>query len=212
MGRVVIQPAKMCGPHHCPRKWQETESGQVPTHDRRRTNPGSTVGRALLIPGVQAWGRPKVRPDTSNQRLPGRLQDHLQIGPTDWQKLDAIKRFARPRLTYLLHNMEPPISWATSIDRETRSLAKKHLKLPRRTVTPFLYSSTRAGGLGLPNIEDEIHFPRPTRSSLHRGTTSYRTSPTQPSPRRRRSAPGTKSLPSTSSTTLPTQEKGKEET
>ena len=79
---------------------------------------------------------------------------------TDWQKLDAIKRFARPRLTYLLQNMEPSISWATSIDRETRSLAKKHLKLPRRTVTPFLYSSTRAGGLGLPNIEDEIHFFR----------------------------------------------------
>ncbi|KAL5509970.1 hypothetical protein EMCRGX_G005425 [Ephydatia muelleri] len=53
--------------------------------------------------------------------------------------------------------MEPNISWARSIDCELKSLAKKFFKLPKRTATPFFYSQTRAGGLALPNIEDEIH-------------------------------------------------------
>lgn len=80
----------------------------------------------------------------------------------DWQKLDAMHRFARPQLVYTLQNMDPPISWAKSIDQATKSLCKMHLKLPRRTTTPFLYSLTRAGGLGLPNIEDELHIFRTT--------------------------------------------------
>ena len=79
---------------------------------------------------------------------------------TDWQKLDAVQRFAKPRLIYLLQNMEPSISWARAIDRTTKSLVKQHFKLPRRTVSSFLYSPTKAGGLGLPNIEDEIHLFR----------------------------------------------------
>ena len=80
----------------------------------------------------------------------------------DWQKLDAMHRFARPQLIYTLQNMDPPISWAKSIDQATKSLCKMHLKLPRRSTTPFLYSPTRAGGLGLPNIEDELHITRTT--------------------------------------------------
>ena len=79
---------------------------------------------------------------------------------TDWQKLDAVQRFAKPRLIYLLQNMEPSISWARAIDMTTKSLVKKHFKLPGRTVSSFLYSPTKVGGLGLPNIEDEIHLFR----------------------------------------------------
>ena len=79
---------------------------------------------------------------------------------TDWQKLDAIKRFARPRLTYLLQNLEPKIGWARDIDKATKSLAKQHLKLPHRTTSNFLFTPTRFGGLSLPNIEDEIHIFR----------------------------------------------------
>ena len=56
--------------------------------------------------------------------------------------------------------MEPSISWARAIDRTTKSLVKQHFKLPRRTVSSFLYSPTKAGGLGLPNIEDKIHLFR----------------------------------------------------
>ena len=56
--------------------------------------------------------------------------------------------------------MDPKLNWAKAIDRKMRSLTKINLKLPRRTVTLFLYAQTKAGGLGLPNIEDEIHLFR----------------------------------------------------
>lgn len=73
----------------------------------------------------------------------------------DWQKLDAIKRFARSRLTYLLQNMEPSISWAMSIDRETRSLAKK-----QGTPPPKSYHHLRGCHTGLEQTE-VYHKPPP---------------------------------------------------
>ena len=84
----------------------------------------------------------------------------LESELTDWQKIDAIKRFARPRMTYLLQNMEPTISWARSIDQELKSLAKMCFKLPNRATTSYFYAQTKAGGLALPRIEDEIHLFR----------------------------------------------------
>ena len=70
---------------------------------------------------------------------------------TDWQKLDAIHRFAKPRLVYSMQNQLPSLGWARSLDVKVRSL-------PRRTTDAFLYSPWRAGGLGLPRIEDEVHI------------------------------------------------------
>ena len=98
-----------------------------------------------------------------NQAKEGYLKDCDAIfrsDLTDWQKLDAMHRFASPRLTYILQNMDPPLNWAKSIDETTRKICKPHLKLPRRTTSSFLYAPTKAGGLGLPNIEDELHVFR----------------------------------------------------
>eukprot|EP00731_Ephydatia_muelleri_P013732 Em0007g1042a len=77
---------------------------------------------------------------------------------TDWQKLDAIHRFAKPRLVYSLQNQLPPLGWAKSLDKKVKSLMKANLKLPKRTTDAFLFSPPRAGGLGLPRIEDEVHI------------------------------------------------------
>ena len=84
----------------------------------------------------------------------------LRSDLADWQKLDALHRFARPRLIYLFQNMELSVGWARDIDVAARSFYKLHLKLPRRTTSNFLYASTKAGGLGLPNIEDELYIFR----------------------------------------------------
>lgn len=84
----------------------------------------------------------------------------LRSDLTDWQKLDAIHRFAKPRLVYLLQNTSPTIGWARNIDKTIRALAKTCLKLPGHTVSAFLYTDTTSGGLGLPNIEDELHIFR----------------------------------------------------
>ena len=61
----------------------------------------------------------------------------------DCQKLDAIHRFAKPRLVYLLQNTSPSIGWAKDIDKTTRALAKSCLKLPRCTVSSFLWGDFR---------------------------------------------------------------------
>ena len=77
---------------------------------------------------------------------------------TNWQKLDTIHRFAKPRLVYALQNQLPPIQWGKALDKKVRALLKSRLKLPKRTNDGFLYAPPRAGGLGLPQIEDEIHI------------------------------------------------------
>ncbi|KAL5509829.1 hypothetical protein EMCRGX_G005265 [Ephydatia muelleri] len=77
---------------------------------------------------------------------------------TDWQKIDAIHRFAKPRLVYALQNQLPSIGWARALDKKLKALVKSALKLPRRTTDVFLFAPWRAGGLGLPRLEDEIHI------------------------------------------------------
>eukprot|EP00731_Ephydatia_muelleri_P013812 Em0007g1122a len=77
---------------------------------------------------------------------------------SDWQKLDALHRFAKPRLVYPLQNLTPPIRWATNLDKAVRKVVKQCLKLPRRTITSFLYSPTRRGGLGIPNVVDDLNI------------------------------------------------------
>ena len=77
---------------------------------------------------------------------------------TDWQKLDAIHRFAKPRLVYALQNQLPTMGWARAIDKKVKALVKMSMKLPRRTIDAFLFTPWRSGGLGLPRIADEVHI------------------------------------------------------
>ena len=44
-----------------------------------------------------------------------------------------------------------------TLDKKVMALVKANLKLPR-TNDAFLFSPPRAGGLGLPKIEDEVHI------------------------------------------------------
>ena len=69
--------------------------------------------------------------------------------------MDAIHRFAKPCLMYSLQNELPTLGWAKALDKRVKALVKANMKLPRRT---FLFSPTRAGGMGLPRIEDEVHI------------------------------------------------------
>ena len=77
---------------------------------------------------------------------------------TDWQKLDAVHRFAEPRLVYSLQNQLPPLGWARTLDKKMRAMVKASMKLPWRKTDTFFYSPAQAGGLGLPKIEDEVHI------------------------------------------------------
>ena len=91
--------------------------------------------------------------------LPGRINCYLPITIlTDWQKIDAIKRFTKPQLHYKLWTLLPSRSWAKDVDRSLRTALKKGLRLPGRTISDFefLYCYQDDGGLGVPSIEDEM--------------------------------------------------------
>ena len=75
---------------------------------------------------------------------------------TDWQKLDAMKRFIRPKLEYILRTMLRNRTWGKHLDDAVRGMAKKAFRLPRRTITSFFYVPWKYGGLGLPNVENDI--------------------------------------------------------
>ena len=75
---------------------------------------------------------------------------------TDWQKLDAMRRFVRPKLEYILRTMLPNRSWAKNLDDAVRGMVKKAFRLPRRTITSFFYVPWKHGGLGLPNVENDL--------------------------------------------------------
>ena len=86
---------------------------------------------------------------------------------TDWQKLDAIHRFVKPKLDYTLRTMLPNKGWAKELDGQVRAMAKKAFRLPRRTATPYFYVNWRAGELGLPNIEDEMDISWASQAFKH---------------------------------------------
>ena len=75
-----------------------------------------------------------------------------------WQKLDAIHWFAKWCIVYTLQNQLHARGWAKSLDKRGRALVKANMKLPRRTTDAFLYSPWRAGGQGVPRVEDEVHI------------------------------------------------------
>ena len=86
---------------------------------------------------------------------------------TDWQKLDAIHCFVKPKLDYTLRAMLPNNRWAKDLDGQVRAMAKKAFRLPRRTATPYFYVNWHAGGLGLPNIEDEMDIAWASQAFKH---------------------------------------------
>ena len=89
--------------------------------------------------------------------LPGRINCYLPITIlTDWQKIDAIKRFTKPQLHYKLRTLLPSRSWAKDVDRSLRTAPKKGLRFPGHTISDFLYCYQDDGGLGVPSIEDEM--------------------------------------------------------
>ena len=82
---------------------------------------------------------------------------------TNWQKLDAMRRFVRPKLEYILRMMLPNRSWAKGLDDAVRKMAKKAFRLPQRTITSFVYVLWKHGGLGLPNVENDLMSGGPHR-------------------------------------------------
>ena len=106
--------------------------------------------------GCEMGRDPRAETKTAGDKYRKEAEKILASQLTDWQKLDAIRRFIRPKLEYILRTMLPNRSWAKNLDDAVRGMAKKAFRLPRRTITTFFYVPWRYGGLGLPNVESDL--------------------------------------------------------
>ena len=82
----------------------------------------------------------------------------------EWQKIDAIRTFILPRVSHLLESSLVPITWATKLDATIRRVAKKALRLPKRTICAFIHVPSNQGGLGIPSALDMLHIARVSRT------------------------------------------------
>lgn len=57
--------------------------------------------------------------------------------PTNWQRLDAMKRFVQPKVEYVMRTMLSNHTWIKGLDDVVRGMVKKAFSLPRRTVISF---------------------------------------------------------------------------
>ena len=89
--------------------------------------------------GCKVGGDYKAEAIAQGKEYVGCCKAILESGLADWQKLDAIHRFAKSGLTYILQNTLPNRVWAQRIDKEVRNMAKHAFKLPKRTISAFFH-------------------------------------------------------------------------
>ena len=75
-----------------------------------------------------------------------------------WQKLDAIRTFLQPCLTYALR--ASPVTQASlkELHNTLTATLRKIMNLPRRATNSYLFSSKQSGGLTMQNPYDERHI------------------------------------------------------
>lgn len=82
------------------------------------------------------------------------------------QKIDILKTYTIPRLTYLADHSELKAGFLEALDLKIRSTVKEWLHLPACTCDAILYSSTKDGGLGITKLAGLI--PSVQARRLHR--------------------------------------------
>jgi hypothetical protein len=73
-----------------------------------------------------------------------------------WQKLDAIRTFVQPCLTFALRAGEPQKASLTKYRRKLIEVVRSICHLPLRATTHIIFASTKAGGLGFQDPYDEV--------------------------------------------------------
>jgi len=106
--------------------------------------------------GCELGSEPKAALEEAKHKFLEESTAILQSLLTDWQKVDAIRRFTKPQPDNKLRTLLPSRSWAKEVDRSLRSALKKGLRLPNRTISDFLYCHQDDRGLCVPSIEDEM--------------------------------------------------------
>ena len=77
-----------------------------------------------------------------------------------WQKLDAIRTFLQPRLSYILRAGEVKIKTLQNYRKKLISTLKKICHLPIRATNHYFFANQSAGGLGLQDPIAEVHVQK----------------------------------------------------
>ena len=99
---------------------------------------------------------PRAETNEAREKYQKAAEKILGSQLTDWQKLDALKRFVWPKMEHILRMMLPNCTWAKGLGDAVRGMAKKAFWLSRRTFTSFFYVPWKHGGLGLLNVESDL--------------------------------------------------------
>jgi hypothetical protein len=73
-----------------------------------------------------------------------------------WQKLDAIKTFVQPCLTYALRAGEPKKAPLTNYRKKLVEVVRSICNLPTRATSHIIFASSKAGGLGFQDPVTEV--------------------------------------------------------
>ena len=75
-----------------------------------------------------------------------------------WQKLDAIRTFVQPCLTYALRSTDPTTKSLEAYRAQLIRTVHAICSLPTRATTHYIFAAKRAGGLGLTDPLTENHL------------------------------------------------------
>ena len=77
-----------------------------------------------------------------------------------WQKLDAVRTFLQPRLSYILRAGEVKIKTLQNYRKKLISTLKRLCHLPIRATNHYFFASQSAGGLGLQDPIADVHVQK----------------------------------------------------
>ena len=104
--------------------------------------------------GCEMGWDPRAETKAAREKYQRAAEKILGSQLTDRQKLDAMRRYVRLKVGYILRTML--CTWAKGLDDAIRGMAKKAFRLSRGTITSFFYVPWKLGGLGLTNVESDL--------------------------------------------------------
>jgi hypothetical protein len=98
--------------------------------------------------------------NTITERLIKDLEKICDSLLTPWQKLDAIRTFIQPCLTYALHACQVTRLSLQNYCRKLVDVLRSICNLPKRSTVAYFFADKSVGGLGLQDPFDERHVQK----------------------------------------------------
>ena len=116
--------------------------------------------------GIESGRERAGRIKELEERMLGKTTKIMDSLLTDWQKIEAINTFVLTGIEYHMNAALLNRTWLRKLESQIRQVIKKGLKLPRRTISVFLHTPKKYGGLGITSLEDRFDMAQIKRAFL----------------------------------------------